>query len=142
MATDQTLAQLDDYYKLNVMHLKWSFGASLFALLIGLVALTTGVGLILSGRTEITSQLTIIGGAIAQFISAGFFTLYSRNLKQLNVFYEKLIKHKDTLYAISLANQVPEQERSNAIMAVIGALLSRGEPPISPDVLAAVARKP
>jgi hypothetical protein len=142
VATDQTLAQLDDYYGLNLAHLKWSFGSSLLGLFVGLVALITGVGLVLSGRTELASQLSIIGGVIAQFISAGFFVLYSRNIKQLNVFYEKLIKHKDTLYAMSLANQMPEQERSGALMAVIGALLSRGEPPMSAEVLAALTKKP
>ncbi len=141
MATDQTLDQLNDYYRLNLAHLKWSFGSSLLGLFVGLGAIIAGVGLVLSGRTELASQLSIIGGVIVQFISAGFFALHCKNLKQLNVFYEKLIKHKDTLYAMSLANQMPEQERHEAQMAVIGALLSRGDPPIPAEILAAVAKK-
>ena len=66
---------------------------------------------------------------------------FSSLLRQLNVFYDKLVKHQDTLYAISLANGLEEPARSNAIQAVVGSLLSRGEPPLPPDVLKAFANK-
>ena len=138
MGTDRTLTQIDEYYKLNLQHLSWSFWSSIFALFAGLMALLIGICLVIYGNFDLTSQLSVIGGILTQFIGAGFFFLYSRNLKQLNVFYEKLIKHHDTLYAVSLANQVPDSEKSSAVLAVIGNLLSRGEPPISTEVLKAV----
>lgn len=139
MATDQTPAQIEQYYKLNVQHLRWSFGSSLIALFAGLFALLVGIGIIFSGENRLAGQLAVIGGVLTQFIGAGFFFLYSRNLRQLNVFYDKLIKHQDTLYAISLANSISEPNKSSAIQAVIGNLLSRGEPPFPPEVLAAFA---
>ena len=138
-ATDQTATQLDQYYRLNVQHLRWSFGSSLTALFAGLCALLVGIGLVVAGDRGLASQLTVIGGVLTQFIGAGFFFLNSRYLKQLNVFYDKLIKHQDTLYAISLANSIAEPSKSSAIQAVIGSLLSRGEPPFPPEVLAAFA---
>ena len=141
MTTDQTPAQIDAYYKLNVSQLRWSFGSSLAALFAGLVALLAGVGLVLSGETGLASQIVILAGTLTEFIGAGFFFLYSQNIRQLNVFYDKLIKHQDTLYAISLANQIGDSGRSSAMMAVIGNLLSRGEPPISADVLKSFAPK-
>jgi len=139
MATDQTASQLEQYYKLNVQHLRWSFGSSLAALFAGLCALLVGIGMVVAGDRGLASQLAVIGGVLTQFIGAGFFFLYSRNLRQLNVFYDKLIKHQDTLYAISLANSIPEPNKSSAVQAVIGSLLSRGEPPFPPEVLAAFA---
>ncbi len=141
MATDPTQTQLAEYYQLNVKQLRWSFSSSLAALFAGLAALLVGVGLVLAGQSGLASQLTILGGLLTQFIGAGFFFLYSRNLRQLNVFYDKLVKHQDTLYAISLANGLEEPARSNAIQAVVGSLLSRGEPPFPPDVLKAFATK-
>lgn len=135
MATDQTQAQLAEYYKINVSQLRWSFGSSLAALFSGLAALLAGVGLVLSGSTGLTSQIILLAGVFTEFVGAGFFVLYSQNIKQLNVFYDKLIKHQDTLYAISLANHVGDTEKSNAMLAVIGNLLSRGEPTIPPDAL-------
>jgi|SRR5665213_1660518 len=101
MATDPTAAQLDQYYKLNAQHLRWSFGSSLAALYAGLGALLVGVGMVIVGDRGLASQLAVIGGVLTQFIGAGFFFLYSRNLKQLNVFYDKLIKHQDTLSVVS-----------------------------------------
>lgn len=141
MTTDQTIIQLDEYYKLNIQHLRWSFTSSLAALFAGLMALLVGIFLVIDGNYSLTGQLIVIGGIITQFVGAGFFALYSRNLTQLNVFYDKLIRHKDTLYAISLAREVPESDKSRAILAVVGNLLSRGEPPIPPEVLTAFANR-
>lgn len=141
MTTDQTIIQLDEYYKLNIQHLRWSFTSSLAALFAGLIALLVGIFLVIDGNYSLTGQLIVIGGIITQFVGAGFFALYSRNLTQLNVFYDKLIRHKDTLYAISLAREVPEPDKSKAILAVVGNLLSRGEPPIPPEVLTAFANR-
>lgn len=135
MATDQTQEQLTEYYKINVSQLRWSFGSSLAALFAGLAALLAGVALVLGGNSGLASQLVILGGVLTEFIAAGFFLLYSRNLEQLNICYDKLIKHQDTLYAMSLANHIAEPDRSNAFQAVIGSLLSRGEPPLPPEVL-------
>jgi hypothetical protein len=139
MASDQTLAQLDEYYKLNIEHLRWSFGSSIAALFAGLIALLIGISLVIGGNYELAGKLAMIGGVITQFVGAGFFVLYSRNLQQLAIFYDKLIKHKDTLYAISLAREIPDSERSGAIKSVIGSLLSRGEPPFPPEALVAFA---
>jgi hypothetical protein len=142
MTQDNTMEQLDKYYKLNLIHLSLSFWASIGALGVGLVALLAGVAFIYFGETDLTSALSVIGGVLSQFIGAGFFFIYSRNLRQLNVFYENLTKHKDTLYAISLAREIEGPDKYKALMAVIGNLLSRGEPPMDPEVLKAFAPAP
>ena len=128
--------KLDGYYKLNVQHLQFSFWASLSALVIGLLALLSGVILYFSGETGLGPQLAAIGGVFTQFIGAGFFYLYSRNLKQLNVFYEKLIKHQDTMYAVGLVGHLPEARRGPTFETVIATLLTRNEPkaPMSPEL--------
>jgi hypothetical protein len=128
--------RLESYYTLNVQHLRWSFWASLTALVIGLIALLVGVALLYLGAIGISASLVTIGGVVSQFIGAGFFVLYSRNLKQLNVFYEKLIKHQDTMYAIGLVNHLPEAMRPEQYKTVIAMLLTRNEPkqPMSPEL--------
>lgn len=139
MSANEYQDQLRQYYRVNQQHLQLSFWSSLVALLVGLIALMSGVYLVLNGNPSITSHLTTIAGIFTQFIGAGFFYLYSKNLKQLNVFYEKIIKHQDTMFAVSLINHTPENERASAILAVIGALLSRGEPKteITPELVKA-----
>lgn len=120
--------QLNNYYEVNRTHLKWSFWASISAVCIGLIAILVGVWLILKGSTELTSSLATIGGVLTQFIGAGFFFLYTKNLKQLNVFYEKLIKLQDTEYAIELLELLPDNAKEKQVNTIITFLISRNEP--------------
>lgn len=100
-----------------------------------------GVALLFAGREGVGPYLTVIAGVLTEFVGAGFFALYNKNLKQLNVFYDKLIKHKDTVFAISLSNQFPEPEKLRLYSAIVGSLLSRGEPATSPEVLKAIVER-
>jgi hypothetical protein len=131
---------INDYYEVNRTHLKWSFWASIVALSIGLAAVIVGIGLILSGKPELTSTISTIGGILTQFIGAGFFYLYTRNLKQLNIFYEKLIKLQDTEYAIKVANSLPDNDKNKALASITNILITRNEPRIafSPEHLLAL----
>jgi hypothetical protein len=141
LATDNTQEQLDQYYNLNIRHLKLSFAASIVSLFLGLAVLLIGAALMIGGRADLSTHLSIVGGVLTEFIGAGFFVLYSKNLVQLNLFYGKLIKHKDTLYAISLSREVPESSRASIVTAIIGSLLSRGEPQTPPEVLKAIIER-
>jgi membrane-bound ClpP family serine protease len=130
--------KLDIYYKLNRLHLQFSFWSSLGALITGLIILVAGVRLIFLGAEGLTGQLVTIGGIVTQFIGAGFFLLYSKNLKQLNIFYEKIIRHQDTLYAMSLAtHHLTDERKADAIGNVISMLLTRNEPktPMSAEMM-------
>ena len=132
---------IDAYYKTNQSHVKWSFWASLVALGIGLAVLVVGIALALAGSSAAVSVTTTAAGVLTQFISAGFFFIYSKNLKQLNVFYEKLIRNQDTLFAFALVGHIPEPERPGVVQGIIGALLSRSGPSteITPDLVRAFA---
>ena len=132
---------IDAYYKTNQVHVKWSFLASLIALIIGLAVLIVGITFALAGSSTAVSITTTSAGVLTQFISAGFFYLYSKNLKQLNVFYDKLIRNQDTLFAYSLVGLIPESERPGVVLGLIGALLSRSGPSteLTPDLVRALA---
>lgn len=134
-------AYIEAYYETNQTHVKWSFWASLTALVIGLCVLVVGIGLALLGVDTAVSTTTTAAGVLTQFISAGFFFIYSKNLKQLNVFYEKLIRNQDTLFAFGLVAHMPEAERPSVVQAIIGALLSRSGPSteITPELVKAFA---
>lgn len=132
---------IDAYYETNQAHVKLSFWASLVALVIGLGVLVVGVALALGGSSVAVATTTTSAGVLTQFISAGFFYLYSKNLKQLNVFYDKLIRNQDTLFAFSLVGHIPELERAGVVQGIIGALLSRSGPSteLTPELVRALA---
>lgn len=138
---DKTPEQLEKYRNLNITHLSWSFWSSLVSLFTGLAALLGGIHLVMQGNTGLSSQLTVIGGVLTEFIGAGFFFLYTKNLKQLNVFYERLIKHQDVLYAIGLARESSENDKPDLIKAIIGKLLSTNEPQTPPEILKAIIKR-
>jgi hypothetical protein len=134
-------AYVDAYYQTNQTHVAWSFWASLVALVIGLMVLIVGVGLALAGSSAAISITTTTAGVLTQFISAGFFYLYNKNLKQLNVFYRELVQNQDMFFALSLVGHIPESERPSVIQALIGRLLSRNSASteITPDLVRAFA---
>jgi len=141
MDATKNQSYIDAYYNTNQTHVKWSFWASLIALVIGLVVLIIGIALALNGSSAAVSATTTSAGVLTQFISAGFFYLYSKNLKQLNVFYGKLIQNQDTLFAWGLVGHIPEHERASVVQAIIGSLLSRNgsSTEITPDLVRAFA---
>jgi len=82
-----------------------------------------------------------IGGVLTQFIGAGFFFLYSKNLKQLNIFNEQLVKSQDTMYAIGLVQHLPEERRAQTFETIVSMLITRNEPksPMTPELVKAYA---
>ncbi|MCC2675099.1 MAG: hypothetical protein K0Q43_1487 [Ramlibacter sp.] len=128
MASSSAAVHIDAYYKTNQSHLAWSFWASLTALVVGLIVLVVGIGLALAGFASAISVATAAGGVLTQFIGAGFFFLYTRNLTQLNVFYASLIQRDDLVFAYNLTSLIPEDLKPGVIQGMIGALLSRSGP--------------
>lgn len=141
MTSSSASAHIDAYYKTNQSHLAWSFWASLVALAIGLVVLVVGIGLALAGFASAISVATAAGGILTQFIGAGFFFLYTRNLKQVNVFFAALVQRDDLMFAYNLTSQIPEDMRPAMIQGLIGALLSRSAPPTDAELVRAVNEK-
>lgn len=131
---------VNSYYKTNQTHVAWSFWASLVALGVGLVVLVVGVSLALSGFDAAISITTTAAGVLTQFISAGFFYLYNKNLKQLNVFYRELVQNQDMFFAWGLVSHAPEADRPSLVKALIGKILSRGSSPteLTPELVRAL----
>lgn len=131
---------VNSYYKTNQMHVAWSFWASLVALIVGLVVLIIGVSLALGGFSSAITVTTTGAGVLTQFISAGFFYLYNKNLKQLNVFYGELVQNQDMFFAWGLVAHAPEADRPELVKALIGKILSRGNSPtgLTPDLVRAL----
>ncbi len=131
---------IDAYYSTNRAHVAWSFWASLTALMVGLVVLVVGVCLSFSGNDQAISITTTAAGVITQFISAGFFYLYNKNLKQLNIFYRELLQIQDLFFALSLVGHIPESERLGIVQALIGKILSRSgtSTSLTPDLVRAL----
>lgn len=135
----EEIQRLQSYYEVNLSHAKWSFWTSLASVVVGMVVLLGGVAMLFSKESLDAGIVATIAGVIAEFISATLFYLYNKNLKQLNFFYEKLIKFQDTYLAMGLINHLPENERPEVLRSIISNLIVRNEPRLemSPELVRA-----
>jgi hypothetical protein len=143
VSSSSAAVHIDSYYKTNQSHLTWSFWASLCALIVGLVVLVVGIGLALAGFGYAISVATAAGGVLTQFIGAGFFFLYTRNLKQLNIFYAALVQRDDLMFAYNLTSLIPAEMKPGVIQTMITTLLARTGPSVelSADMIRALNEK-
>jgi len=139
MAIPVELEKLQNYYEVNLAHARWSFWASLGSVIVGLVVLILGVMMLYNKETPQAGAIATVAGVVSEFVSATFFYLYNKNLKQLNFFYEKLIKFQDTYWAMGLANSLPENQKVEMIKIIISNLVMRNEPrtEMSPELVRA-----
>ncbi len=139
MATPDEIKKLESYYEINLAHAKWSFWASIVSVIAGFITLLFGIFMLYTKETYEAGAIATIAGVLSEFISATLFYLYNKNLKQLNIFYEKLIKFQDTYWAMGLVSHLPEEKRPDMWVTIITNLIMRNEPKseMSPELVRA-----
>jgi hypothetical protein len=121
-----SLNQLTEYYTINKGQARSSFRSSIFALVVGLATLVSGVWFFYFHRGNIQlASLSAISGLLVQFIGGAYFVLYKKSLEQLNFFYDSLLTTQDTMLAIQLAEKLDEKLRDDVYDKIIMALISR-----------------
>ena len=139
METPDEIKKLQRYYEINLNHARWSFWASLVSVGVGLVAILVGISMLYTRESLDAGITATAAGVLSEFISATFFYLYNKNLKQLNFFYEKLIKFQDTYWAMGLVGKLPDEKQADMWVTIISNLIMRNEPKteMSPELVRA-----
>jgi hypothetical protein len=121
-----SLNQLTEYYTINKGQARSSFRSSIFAMVVGLGTLVSGIWFFYfhQGNVQLAT-LSSISGVLVQFIGGAYFVLYKKSLEQLNFFYESLLTMQDTMLAVQLAEQLEEEHRGEVYEKIIMALISR-----------------
>jgi hypothetical protein len=141
MEKEEFTERLRDFYKTGQSQQKISFLASMFAVGIGFIVVLFAIVLFLKNPDNITASIvTAISGVVSEFIAAAFFYIHNKNLSQLNVYFEKLIKLQDTNIAIDLVSKMPEEIQSAMRQNIISVLIMRNEPrpEYTPEILKAL----
>jgi len=141
METPNEIQKLQGYYETALSHAKWSFWASLVSVAVGLAAILFGVFMLYTQQTIAAGATATVAGVLSQFISATFFYLHNKNMKQLNFLYEKLIKFQDSYWAMGLVSKLPPERQPDMWVTIITNLLMRNEPKseMSPELVRAYA---
>lgn len=130
-----SLNQITEYYTINKSQARNSFTLSVFAIISGLVTLTVGIWIFYL-KEEPNIDMTIITGissVLMEFIGGAYFYLYNKSLKQLNFFYEKLVKMQDTMLAIQLTESLQEEKEVEMKERLIIELMSRSNEVSQPN---------
>jgi hypothetical protein len=123
-----SLNQLSEYYTINKSQARNSFRFSVFAVVVGLITLISGIWYFYLGDQQ-NIQMTVISGiscVLIEFIGGAYFYLYRKSLEQLNFFFGQLIRMQDTMLSVRLCDQVVPDELKNSLKEkVILTLLER-----------------
>lgn len=122
------LNQLTEYYVINKSQAKNSYTFSLFAIVLGLITIITGVGVfyLQSNQNLQLTAITGISGTLLEFIGGAYFFVYRKSIEQMNLYFNQLVKMQDTMLAVNLTKDIQNQEKQiNLTEKVITALLER-----------------
>ncbi|MEM6840449.1 MAG: hypothetical protein AAF609_26910 [Cyanobacteria bacterium P01_C01_bin.120] len=120
----QNLAELREYYVINKRQATRSFLAALFMSILGFILFAGGIGL--TSITRDTSEAVLystIAGVIVEIISGLFFWLYSRAIKQINIFHASLLSTQKFLTAIQLINNISDKNKDAMYAFVIQSII-------------------
>jgi steroid 5-alpha reductase family enzyme len=144
-ATDNAfIAKLQQFYESAKFQHKISFWASLIAAAVGFIAILLAfLVFVVSPGSVKESAIIAISGALSEFVAAAFFYIHNKNIGQVDVCIQKLVKLQDTRLAISLVEKMPENNRAYMYMTIINILILRNEPQkdISPDLVRALRER-
>lgn len=116
----RNVAELREYYTINKQQARNAFSAALFVCFLGFLIFGGGVVLsYISPSTTGVVQYSTISGAIVETIAGLFFWLYSKSLKQINIFHESLQHTQKFLTAIQLTDEISGPNRDSAYAYII-----------------------
>ena len=122
-----SLNQITEYYTINKSQARNSFTFSVFAMVSGFVTLIGGIWIFYLKETPNINMTVITGisSVLIEFVGGAYFYLYNKSLKQLNFFYEKLVKMQDTMLAIQLTESLDEAKQVEMKEKLISDLMMR-----------------
>lgn len=123
----KNVAELREYYVINKQQARNSFSAALFICILGFLIFTAGVIITYTDPTEDVIQYTTIAGSIVEIIAGLFFWLYSKAIKQINLFHSSLLGTQKFLTAIQLVENITDARRDEVYVYIIKKIIDRQE---------------
>lgn len=123
-----SLNQLNEYYTINKAQAKSSFRFSIFAIVIGLLTIVSGIWLFYLNESPNLSLTIMTGfaGMLLEFIGGAYFFMYKKSLEQVNFFFGQLIKIQDTMLSINLTKNIGNEDKQIELTEkIITSLLER-----------------
>lgn len=121
----KNVAELREYYVINKQQARNSYSASLIMCFLGFILFSSGVAYSVYDPTNNIIQYSTFGGVIIELIAGLFFWLYSKSIKQINLFHSSLQNTEKFLTAIQLVEKISEGKRDEAYINIINKIIER-----------------
>ncbi|OGC43028.1 hypothetical protein A2Y85_03090 [candidate division WOR-3 bacterium RBG_13_43_14] len=125
----RNVAELKGYYIITRQQASNAFTSALVACFLGFLIFAAGLLVIyLSPDKSDIIPYSTIAGVVVEVISGLFFWLYSRALKQINIFHKQLDESQQFLTAIQVTANISREKRDEIYEKIINNLISgKGE---------------
>jgi hypothetical protein len=126
------IENLATYYTQVKSHTNKSFLVALGSGIVGFMFIITGVsiGAIVSERSKLISLLSTSSGIIIEFISAIFFYLYNKTVRQMKEYHDSLLKVQNILLSFKIVQDTNnEAEKVKMFSQMIAFLMKERELP-------------
>lgn len=112
------LAQIEQYYQLNISQAVQSFRFSILLILIGTSIIAITVFFAITKDLEISVTIIPgISGIVLEIIGGSALLLYGKTIAQVNRFFAALLRDQDTMLAIDLCQKLKELKETEYIHA-------------------------
>jgi hypothetical protein len=123
----RNVAELREYYTIHKQQARKSFTSALIICFLGFILFVTGVIVVYLTDNKNVIVWTTLSGAIVEIVSGLFFWLYSKSLKQINIFHESLLKSEKFLTAIQLTERLSVENRDTLYSHIIKTVIHQNE---------------
>jgi hypothetical protein len=122
----RNVAELKGYYAITRQQASNAFTSALVACFLGFLIFAAGLLVIyLSPDKSSIIPYSTIAGVVVEVISGLFFWLYSRALKQINIFHKQLDESQQFLTAIQVTASISKEKRDEIYERIINNLIQK-----------------
>ncbi|GAB3326690.1 hypothetical protein ACFQT0_13005 [Hymenobacter humi] len=121
----KNVAELREYYVMNKQQARNAFSAALTISILGFFIFSAGIfSVYYMPEKSAAVPYSTIGGAIVEIIAGLFFWLYSKAIKQINIFHTSLQSTEKFLTAIQLVEKISPEMRDASYKDIIEKIIS------------------
>jgi hypothetical protein len=123
---DINVKNLGDYYGLVRLHNDKSFSVSVWVGVFGFLLIAAAVGFALfKSNDELPAAISAGSGVITEFISAVFFYLYNRSVREMRDYFDSLLTVQNILLSLKLVTDTQdEKEKAQMVGLMLTYLVS------------------
>jgi hypothetical protein len=123
----RNVAELKEYYTINKQQARNAFTSALIVCFLGFILFASGVIASYVSKDNNIIIYSTVSGTIVEVVSGLFFWLYSKSLKQINLFHESLRNTEKFLTAVQLAERITESKKDKIYTYIIENILGEGK---------------